>query len=305
MKTAPLNSVTTLPQEAGFSSFWYRAQDGLKLHARIYGADASADVLPVICLPGLARTAADFHEVALELSAGRGRARKVISVDYRGRGLSARDPNPVNYDIAIEMQDVLDLMTAVGVAHAVFVGTSRGGLITMAMSAVRPGAIKGVVLNDIGPVIEGKGLARIKGYVGKLPKPRDWTEAVALMKRLASQHFTRLTDADWRLFAERTFVETPQGLQANYDPALMKSLENIDIEKKLPTLWPYFAGLSDVPVLSIRGENSDLFSAETQAEMARRHRRLESYVVTGEGHAPLLTGRAEVQKIASFVRGIG
>jgi pimeloyl-ACP methyl ester carboxylesterase len=203
------------------------------------------------------------------------------------------------------MQDVLDLLTVAGVSHAIFIGTSRGGLITMAMSAVRAGAIKGVVLNDIGPVIEGKGLARIKGYVGKLPKPRDWAEAVALMKRLASQHFTRLSESDWRLFAERTFHETPQGLVANYDPALMKTLESIDIEKKLPDLWPYFAGLANVPVLSIRGENSDLLSAETQAEMARRHRRLETYVVVGEGHAPLLTSRADVQKIAAFVRSIG
>jgi pimeloyl-ACP methyl ester carboxylesterase len=283
-----------------WESFWCRSQDGLRLHNRLYGSPHLARI-PVICLPGLARTSADFHEIASFLSTHRSRPRTVLAMDYRGRGRSDYDPDPANYDPRIEMQDVQDVLTAIGIHAAVFIGTSRGGIITMGLSAVRPGCIRGVVLNDIGAVIDGKGLARIKGYVGKLPKPRDYAEAVQILKRIASQHFTRLSDADWNTFARRTFKESAQGLVPDYDPMLLKSLEAYDLEQPLPVLWQYFEGLKGVPVLSIRGENSDLFSQATQAEMAQRHPLCEPYVVVGEGHAPLLSDRATMQKISTFV----
>jgi len=286
-----------------WSSFWCRSQDGLRLHNRFYGAAAS-DRLPVVCLPGLARTGADFHELATALSTHRARPRPVVALDYRGRGRSDYDPDPGNYDPRVELQDVQDVMTAAGVHAAVFVGTSRGGILAMGLSAARPAAIRGVVLNDIGGVIEGKGLARIKGYIGKMPRPRDYGEAVEILRRLASQQFTRLSDQDWLAFARRTFKETPGGLAPDYDPKLMDSLRAYDLEKPLPLLWPYFNGLRSLPVLSIRGENSDLFSEATQAEMARRHPLCEPYVVAGEGHAPLLTDRASIQKIITFVHKV-
>lgn len=286
-----------------WDSFWCRAQDGLRLHGRLYGQAASGR-LPVVCLPGLARTSADFHELATALSTHRARPRPVLAMDYRGRGRSDYDRDPRNYDPRIELQDVQDVLTAAGVHAAVFVGTSRGGILTMGLSALRPAAIRGAVLNDIGGVIEGKGLVRIKGYIGKLPAPRDCAEAAQILKRLASQQFTRLSEDDWRTFARRTFKQTPRGLAPDYDPALMASLQAYDLEKPLPVLWPYFDGLRGVPVLSIRGENSDLFSEATQAEMARRHPLCEPYVVVGEGHAPLLTDRATIQKIVGFVHKV-
>jgi pimeloyl-ACP methyl ester carboxylesterase len=286
-----------------WQSFFCNSQDGLKLHNRLYGSPHSKHV-PVVCLPGLARTGADFHDIATALSTHRSRPRFVLAMDYRGRGRSDYDSDPRNYDIRVELQDVQDVMTACGIHQAVFIGTSRGGIISMGLSAVRPACIKAVVLNDIGGVIEGKGLARIKSYVGKLPRPADYTEAVAVLKRIASQHFTRLSNADWETFARRTFKETPAGLVPDYDPRLMKSLEEYDLEKPLPVLWQYFDGLRGVPVLSIRGENSDLFSEQTQAEMARRHPRCEPYVVVGEGHAPLLSDRATMQKVISFIHSV-
>ncbi len=295
---------TPTPQQEGegvlWESFWCRSQDGLRLHNRFYGS-AHLPRLAVVCLPGLARTSADFHEIAAFLSTHRNRPRPVLAMDYRGRGRSDFDRNPANYDVRVEMQDVQDVLTAVGIHAAIFIGTSRGGILTMGLSAVRPACIKGAVLNDIGGVIDGKGLARIKGYVGKLPKPKDYAEAVLILKRIGDQHFTRLNETDWLNFARRTFKESPQGLVPDYDPMLMKSLEVYDLEQPLPVLWPYFDGLKGVPVLSIRGENSDLFSQATQAEMARRHPFCEPYVVVGESHAPLLSDRATMQKIASFV----
>ncbi len=280
-------------------SFRCRSQDGLLLHNRVYGS-ATAH-WPVVCLPGLARTSADFHELATHLSTHPQRPRRVVAMDYRGRGRSDFDPNPANYDVRVEMQDVQDVLTALGVHEAAIVGTSRGGLIAMGLSAVRPGLIRAVALNDIGPVIEGKGLARIKGYVGKLPQPKDFAEAVALVKRIASQHFPRLSAQEWDRFARRTFKEENGRLLADYDPQLLRSLEAFDLEKPLPALWQYYEGLKGVPLLSIRGEHSDLFSAGTQQEMLARHPLAEAYVAVGEGHAPLLGDAAALRRITQFI----
>ncbi len=147
--------------------------DGLKLHVRVYGPP-TARSLPVVCLHGLARTSADFHRLALALSGHPANHRQVIAIDYRGRGRSDFDPNPANYNVGTELNDVLTVLSALDVRPAVFIGTSRGGILTMLLATVRPQAIVGAVLNDIGPVIEPVGLMRIKGYVGKLSQPEKF-----------------------------------------------------------------------------------------------------------------------------------
>jgi pimeloyl-ACP methyl ester carboxylesterase len=303
MKNA--SQISQFPLQVGensvWRSFWCRSRDGLKLHSRHYPSISPATAVPVVCLPGLTRNSSDFHELASDIAGRKTSAREVLAMDYRGRGRSDYDSNPANYDITIEMQDVLDVMTAFGLHQAVFLGTSRGGLITMAISAARPGAIKAAILNDIGPVIEGAGLARIKSYVGKLPPPRDYADAVQLLKRIGAGHFTGLSDSEWDRFARRTFKEKDGVLIPDYDRALMKSLEAFDIEQPLPQLWPYFDGLKGVSVLSIRGANSDLFSADTQAAMQKRHPLCEIYVVEREGHAPMLWDKPAIQRIGAFL----
>src|SRR5215207_6972724 len=158
-------------------------------------------------------------------------------------------------------------LTAASIEAAIFVGTSRGGLLTMALSAARPALLRGAVLNDIGPVIEGCGLARIRGYVGKLPAPADYGEAVDMLKKLMSAQFTALSEEEWRSWAEATWKEENGRLVTDYDPALARTLESIDLEAPLAPFWFLFEGLKRVPVLTLRGANSDLLSAET----FRRH----------------------------------
>jgi pimeloyl-ACP methyl ester carboxylesterase len=292
-------SIALAPPPGSFVARHVVSQDGLKLYYRDYGPRA-ADRLPLVCLPGLARTSADFDDVARAAAEHRHRPRRVIALDYRGRGRSDFDPNWQNYDLRIEIGDVMAVLTAAGIGEAIFLGTSRGGILTMLLGMMRGGAIKGAILNDIGGRIEGAGLARIKGYVGKMPVPRDLDEAVEILKRVAGAQFSGISAEEWRGFAERTWTMDKGHLRPDYDPNLSKPLEALDLEKPLPPLWPYFDCLKKLPVLSIRGENSDLFSAETQAEMRRRNPLCEAYIVAGQGHAPLLTDKAAIGKIIGF-----
>src|SRR5206468_3798988 len=133
----------------------------LKLHARSYGSRI-APGLAVVCLPGLARNSADFHVLASALAGDAERPRYIVAVDYRGRGRSEYDRDADNYNLTVELSDVMAVLTALGIAPAVFVGTSRGGILAMLLASARPSAIAGVVLNDIGPVIDTRGLLRIK-----------------------------------------------------------------------------------------------------------------------------------------------
>ncbi len=272
-----------------YRDLFVTASDGLRLYSRDYGP-LSGTALPVVCLSGLARNSEDFHTLAEALSTDAARPRRVLALDYRGRGRSDWDADWTHYDISTELNDVLQVLAAAGIEKAVFIGTSRGGLITMALNAARPELLAGVVLNDVGPVIEAKGLIRIRNYVGKLPSPNTFEEASHILKQLSGAQFPAFGPEQWMSMARGTWHETNGRLVLNYDPNLMKPLQALDLEAPMPDLWHLFDGLASIPVLAIRGENSDLLSAQTLAEMRARHPNLAAMIAPGQGHAPLLAG---------------
>jgi pimeloyl-ACP methyl ester carboxylesterase len=278
----------------------YRSSDGLSLFVRDYGPRLSP-LLPVVCLAGLSRSGRDFGQLGKVLAEHPERPRRVLAFDYRGRGRSAWDGSSDNYNPLTEMGDVFDGMAALGVPSAVVVGTSRGGIIGMLMAVARPTTVAGLVLNDIGPMIEPRGLARLKTYVGRMPAPDDWADAEHILRRLHGAHFTGLSDADWQTYTRLTFRNDNGRPAGDYDPALARNLDGIEFDKPVPTLWKEFAALASIPVLVIRGENSDLLSAETVAAMAAAHPGLETITVPGQGHAPLLIHSQLIQRIAGFV----
>jgi pimeloyl-ACP methyl ester carboxylesterase len=281
------------------TSTFVSAPDGLRLHARCYGA-RSAPALPVVCLPGLARTEADFETLAGALAGDARRPRRVIALDYRGRGQSEYDKDPANYNFQVELADVLAVIAALDAARAIFVGTSRGGILAMLLGAVRPTAIAGCVLNDIGPVIEPKGLIRIKGYIGKLPQPRSFEEAAEILRRLFSAQFPKLGPEAWLASAHRTFRHHNGALAPTYDAKLAKTLEGVEFDKPFPPLWAQFDALAHAPLMVIRGANSDILSAETVEAMRARRPALEAIEVPDQGHAPLLVEPDIIARIADF-----
>ena len=280
-----------------FSTF-VTAPDGLRLHVRCYGRAAATNT-PVVCLPGLARTSADFDALATTLS--RDGPRRVIALDYRGRGLSQYDRDPANYSLPVELTDVLAVITAMETLPAIFIGTSRGGILTMLLAAIRPSAIAGAVLNDIGPVIEPQGLMRIKSYVGKMPQPRTFEEGADILRRLFHSQFPRLGPDDWLAGARRMFKEEDGRLVTTYDPKLATTMAGIDLERPVPALWKEFDALAHVPLMVIRGANSDILSASTVAQMKARHSALETFEVPDQGHAPLLAEADVISLITKFV----
>jgi pimeloyl-ACP methyl ester carboxylesterase len=281
------------------SSIFISASDGLRLHVRCHG-QRIAPRLPVVCLPGLARTAADFDALAGSLATDPGHPRRVIALDYRGRGESEYDRDPANYSFQTELVDILAAVTALDCLPAIIIGTSRGGILAMLLATVRPTAIAGVVLNDIGPVIEPQGLVRIKGYVGKLPQPRTFEEGAEILRRLFDAQFPKLGPDDWLANARRTFKQEKGRLVPTYDVNLAKTMEGVDFERPLPPLWAQFDALRNVPVMTIRGENSDILSAATVEAMRARRTTFETFEVADQGHAPLLAESNVIARIAAF-----
>lgn len=281
-------------------SIFFTSKDGLRLHARCYGARAGK-ATPVVCLPGLTRTADDFEVLAERLSAA---GRRVIVLDYRGRGLSAYDPNPANYTVHVELGDLLTVLDALDVQSATFIGTSRGGILAMVLASVRPQAVAAAILNDIGPVIELPGLLRIKSYVGKLPAPQNDAEAAKVLREVFEASFPNLGDEDWRGFARRAFKQQNGRLVPTYDLRIAETLKEIGPETAIPDLWPQFDALAQVPVMVIRGALSDLLSAETVEAMGARHPNMLVAEVAGQGHAPMLQDEPTLAAIEQFVNAV-
>jgi pimeloyl-ACP methyl ester carboxylesterase len=173
----------------------------------------------------------------------------------------------------------------------------------MLLGVARPTAIAGVVLHDIGPVIEPTGLARIKSYVGKLPQPRSFAEGAEILSRLASAQFPKLSAEQWLAYARRTWQTDDGELAPRYDARLARTLSEVDIERPLPPLWNEFDALAGVPLLVIRGANSDILSAATVTAMQVRHPDMQVIEVPDQGHVPLLEGQDLLGHVARFVAG--
>ena len=280
------------------ASVFVTAPDGLTLHVRRYGSRV-ASALPLVCLPGLARTAADFHPVAGALAADPAQPRLILALDYRGHGRSEYDRNADNYTLPVALADLSAVLTALEIAPAIFLGTSYGGLLAMMLAAWRPTAIAGVILNDIGPVTEPRGWVRIKGYVKGFSIPRNLEEGAKILRWSLEAQFPKLSPQDWIAFAQRTWREHGGRLVPDYDPKLARMLQGADLQHP-PMLWNQFDALRRVPLMIIRGANSDLLAPTTLETMLSRRDQLEVAIVPDQGHAPLLAEAKLTRRIAAF-----
>jgi pimeloyl-ACP methyl ester carboxylesterase len=265
-----------------FRDIRFTVADGLSLHARDYEGESSRQ--PVLCLSGLTRNRRDFEPLVAHI----GGSRRIIAMDYRGRGHSDYAPDPKTYRVDVETSDALTLLDQLGVERAAIIGTSRGGLIAMAMAARALNRLAGVLFNDIGPVIEKTGLLRIRSYLGKASHFDSWDDALGALRRTHAG-FT-LSEEEWLAYARRVYRDENGLPHIDYDLRLGETFPSAqEIENSAaPDLWPLFDLLKQVPCAVLRGEHSDLLSESTVAEMARRHANLTTTTVKNRGHVPFL-----------------
>ena len=267
---------------AAWTDRYWTSRDGLRLHYRDYAGSPQRP--PVLCLHGLTRNARDFEDVAERL-AGQWR---VIVPSFRGRGLSQHDPNPKQYSPPVYVADILQLLDELGIAEAVFIGTSLGGLVTMGVAMVAPQRIAGALLNDVGPELDEAGLDRIGTYVGRQQTFRDWDEAASAIAERNRAVCPRYGDEDWKRFVRRICRQTPEGVGFDYD---MRIADNFKLARSSPAggAWPAFRRLRGVPLLIVRGALSDLLSVGLAERMLAEHPDAELVTVPEIGHAPSLS----------------
>jgi pimeloyl-ACP methyl ester carboxylesterase len=283
-----------------FTPITYTSTDGLTLYARDYAGQAGAARLPVICIHGLTRNSSDFDEVAPRVAA---LGRRVLALDVRGRGHSARDPNPDNYTPTVYAGDVAKLMNDLGIARAVFIGTSMGGLITMTFAARQLDKVAGAVLNDIGPVISEKGLARIAGYTGRCAAVDSWRQAASYVRDINACAFPDNADDEWDKWARRAFEQNEEGqLVPRYDPNIALALQTGKLKPtSLPARMAFRQLARKRPTLLVRGALSDLVEPEQANWMQKTAPDMQYVEVPDVGHAPMLTEPAAWEAIRSFL----
>ena len=267
-----------------YAEHHYRSRDGLKLYYRDYPGDPNNT--PVLCLHGLARNCRDFEALALRIVPGR----RVITPDLRGRGRSQYDSMWMNYHPMTYVDDLWALLREVGLDRVIVIGTSLGGLVAMLMAAVRAQTFAGVVLNDIGPEVDPVGAARIRGYVGRFPPPKDWDEAVAQMKVAFGAALPGFTDAQWREFVRLSYVDDGSGVpRMDADPRIGDAVRAIQPPPgAVQGMWLAFGALRTIPTLAIRGALSDVLSTQTLDRMQRDKPDLKCVTVRNRGHVPQL-----------------
>ena len=274
--------------------------DELSLYARDYAGAEGPALLPVIAIHGLTRNSADFGTIAPLIAAT---GRRVLALDVRGRGRSDRAADPMTYQPPVYAKDVLALLDQAGIGRAVFLGTSMGGLITMALTAMAPERVAAAILNDIGPEVAPEGLARIASYTGQKVEIRTWDDAADDARRTNGAALPHYGPDDWMTFARRVFREGPDGAPVlDYDPDITAPMRAGGKDALVPDLWPAFRNLAKGrPLLLVRGATSDLLSPDIAGRMREAAPHMAFVEVPGVGHAPMLDEPAARDAILDFL----
>ncbi len=250
------------------------------------------DGAPVVCVHGLTRSGRDFDALAQALAE---RGRRVICPDLPGRGASDWLPEPMLYQPPVYIAALSHLLARLD-GPVDWVGTSLGGICGMGIAATPGHPIRRLVLNDVGAFVPRAAMARIRDYVGTEPVFRDIPTLEAHL-RVVHAPFGKLSDAEWRHLAETSARPAEGGVALHYDPAIAAPIRAIEpAALDMQALWEKVK----VPVLLIRGAESDLLLPETAAAMAAAPN-VQLAEVAGAGHAPALMDATQIALVADFL----
>jgi len=278
-----------------FSSHYLQCL-GREVHYTEWGADNSRTV---IAWHGLARTGRDMDELAHWLSTPE-HGYRVICPDTIGRGLSQWSPDP-DREYCLDFYSALatSLVDQLGLTRFDWVGTSMGGSIGL-VAAAGPlrGRINRLVLNDNGPELAAAAIARIRSYAGN-PSAFATVSELEQYFRTVYKPYGFLTDAQWRHLTHTSTRRLPDGrVTPHYDPAMVQQFV---CHRDDYLRWPEYDSLR-IPVLCLRGENSDLLLEETALAMAHRGPLARIETIAGCGHAPALNVPDQLERVTNFLR---
>lgn len=277
----------------------FTSYDGISLYGRHYPGEPHRR--PLLCLANITENSRSFAPLAQAIATHEQGQHPVYTLDFRGRGLSENDPNWKNYTPMIEMIDVINFMALNRLHQPVILASGWSGVIVMMMAVMHSTMLGPVIFNDTGPKLETNGLIRAQAFIGRLPVPSSWRKAAQQIKELNKNSFTDLTQDDWLALAHQQYNEVEGRPFTAYDPNLEKSLMMVDVTRGTPVMWEQFDALNHVPILAIRGENSDVLSKKTLEDMFYRHPNLQMFTVANEGHAPRLDDDLSIERIRLFL----
>ena len=280
---------------SSYSDGYWWSPDGLRLHYRDYSGGEDGRP-PLLCMPGLTRNSRDFEPLAARL-AGQWR---LICPDMRGRAESAYAKDAMTYVPLTYLQDISRLLADLAITRFVAVGTSLGGVITMLIAATHREWLAGAVLNDVGPVLDEGGLARIRSYVGVGQSHPTWVHAARALAEANGDVYPGYDLEAWLAMAKRLYRLNSGGrVVLDYDMKIAEPIRAMGSEAGVD-MWPVMSAFSGIPTLLLRGERSDLLSAATAQRMATDiGAAAELAVVPGVGHAPVLD---EPESVAAIDR---
>ena len=287
---------TTAVSAMGFTEHNYPTHDGLSLYYRCYGA--GEDV--VVCLPGLTRNSKDFHEIATHLST----RYRVLSLDIRGRGQSERDTDWRNYHPATYISDTWSLLDQLEIPNFIMIGTSLGGLLAMIMASQQPRRVRAVILNDAGPEADPAGYTRILASFDQQTGVKDWQEATRQCKQTYEAALPDMPVEFWSEYVRKNHREGEGGQpELDIDPNIGEAIRKGDLSRIAGIQvdpWAAFRAIT-MPCLVLRGELSDILSAEIVERMAVVKPDLKMAVIPNRGHAPLLYEPESLAAIDTFL----
>jgi pimeloyl-ACP methyl ester carboxylesterase len=253
--------------------------------------------IPIVCIHGLSRQGRDFDYLASHLAAA---GRRVVCPDLVGRGRSGRLRNANEYALPQYCADITALIAHLGAKQVDLVGTSLGGLIGIVLAGLPGTPIRRLVVNDIGPYLPWSGLVRIGSYLSSMPADFGSLEDVEAYLREVLAPFGKLPDENWAHLARHSVAWEPERGRylTLFDPQIVRAFRNpwhysID-------LWKYWAAIK-VPILVLRGEESDLLTPDLAREMGRRSRFARIHEIKGCGHAPPLMSADQIKLVSDFL----
>ena len=267
----------------------FHTPDGARLH---FADDGEG--LPVLALSGLTRNGSDFDYLAHHFPD----SVRLVRLDYRGRGKSEWT-GPETYTVPVETGDAIALLDHLGLDRVALIGTSRGGLIAMVLASLAKERLLGACLVDVGPEIAASGLEAIRNYVGKNPTQETFAEAAEMRAELM-KGFENVPEGRWEEEVRKHYVESPDGLKINYDPALRDAFHSAASVPALD-LWPMFDAFDGLPLALVRGTNSDILAPEVAQEMCRRRPDMTFADVPGRGHVPFLDEPGALAAIREWI----